>query len=164
MVRILTLLEEKDWSYEAVPMKECCDILEELEPRCVSKQGSLMVKIQADRPAQANISWTYPGDPGAARTIGEGSSDSLISDENLPKNPVDPTSCPDCSAAPRVYLNAPPPTRGGFTAQLTIMGSSFEAFSIELLEWGRTFSDLESKKIICLKVTKMGCRVGHKMN
>lgn len=35
VVRILTLLEEKDWSYEAVPMKECCDILEELEPRCV---------------------------------------------------------------------------------------------------------------------------------
>ncbi|KAL9980866.1 hypothetical protein ACROYT_G009505 [Oculina patagonica] len=33
VVRILTLLEEKDWSYEAVPMKECCDILEELEPR-----------------------------------------------------------------------------------------------------------------------------------
>lgn len=30
---ILTLLEEKDWSYEAVPVKECCDILEELEPR-----------------------------------------------------------------------------------------------------------------------------------
>jgi len=33
VVRILTLLEEMDWSYEAVPMKECCDILEELEPR-----------------------------------------------------------------------------------------------------------------------------------
>ena len=56
VVRILTLLEEKDWSYEAVPMKECCDILEELEPRCVSKQGSLMLKIQDDRRAQANIS------------------------------------------------------------------------------------------------------------
>lgn len=34
VVRILTLLEEMDWNYEAVPMKECCDILEELEPRC----------------------------------------------------------------------------------------------------------------------------------
>jgi len=33
VVRILTLLEEMDWNYEAVPMKECCDILEELEPR-----------------------------------------------------------------------------------------------------------------------------------
>lgn len=33
VVRILTLLEEMDWSYEAVPLKECCDILEELEPR-----------------------------------------------------------------------------------------------------------------------------------
>ncbi|KAJ7373842.1 Sister chromatid cohesion protein DCC1 [Desmophyllum pertusum] len=33
VVGILTLLEEKDWSYEAVPMIECCDILEELEPR-----------------------------------------------------------------------------------------------------------------------------------
>ena len=33
---ILTLLEEKDWSYEAVPVKECCDILEELEPRYCS--------------------------------------------------------------------------------------------------------------------------------
>lgn len=44
VVRILTLLEEKDWSYEAVPMKECCDILEELEPRCVRKQYNMMVK------------------------------------------------------------------------------------------------------------------------
>lgn len=45
MVRILTLLEEKDWSYELVPMKECCDILEELEPRCVTeKQCNVMVK------------------------------------------------------------------------------------------------------------------------
>lgn len=33
VVRILSLLEEKDWSYEAIPAKECCDILEELEPR-----------------------------------------------------------------------------------------------------------------------------------
>lgn len=33
VVNILTLLEEKDWSYEAIPAKECCDILEELEPR-----------------------------------------------------------------------------------------------------------------------------------
>ena len=38
VVRILTLLEEMDWSYKAVPMKECCDILEELEPRFVRKQ------------------------------------------------------------------------------------------------------------------------------
>ena len=38
VVRILTLLEEMDWSYEAVPMKECCDILEELEPRCVTEK------------------------------------------------------------------------------------------------------------------------------
>ncbi|XP_022802087.1 sister chromatid cohesion protein DCC1-like [Stylophora pistillata] len=35
VVRILTLLEEMDWSYKAVPMKECCDILEELEPRII---------------------------------------------------------------------------------------------------------------------------------
>lgn len=33
VIGILTLLEEKDWSYEAVPVKECCDILQELEPR-----------------------------------------------------------------------------------------------------------------------------------
>ena len=33
VIRILTLLEEKDWSYQAVPLGECCDILEELEPR-----------------------------------------------------------------------------------------------------------------------------------
>ena len=38
VVRILTLLEEMDWSYEAVPVKECCDILEELEPRCVTEK------------------------------------------------------------------------------------------------------------------------------
>jgi len=38
VVRILTLLEEMDWSYEAVPMKECCDILEELEPRFVTEK------------------------------------------------------------------------------------------------------------------------------
>lgn len=38
VVRILTLLEEMDWNYEAVPMKECCDILEELEPRCVAEK------------------------------------------------------------------------------------------------------------------------------
>ena len=29
-----------------------------------------------------------------------------------------------------------------FTTQLTIMWSPFQAFSIELLEWGRTFSGL----------------------
>ena len=29
-----------------------------------------------------------------------------------------------------------------FTTRLTIMGSPFQAFSIELLEWGRTFSGL----------------------
>lgn len=46
MVRILTLLEEKDWSYEAVPMKGCCDILEELEPRCVRKQRSMIAKYR----------------------------------------------------------------------------------------------------------------------
>lgn len=39
VVRILTLLEEMDWSYEAVPVKECCDILEELEPRCVTEKA-----------------------------------------------------------------------------------------------------------------------------
>ena len=38
VVRILTLLEEMDWSYVAVPLKECCDILEELEPRFDIKQ------------------------------------------------------------------------------------------------------------------------------
>ncbi|XP_029199227.2 sister chromatid cohesion protein DCC1-like [Acropora millepora] len=35
VIGILTLLEEKDWSYEAVPVKECCDILQELEPRII---------------------------------------------------------------------------------------------------------------------------------
>ena len=29
-----------------------------------------------------------------------------------------------------------------FTTRLTIMGSPFQAFSIEILEWGRTFSGL----------------------
>ena len=29
-----------------------------------------------------------------------------------------------------------------FTTRLTIMGSPFQAFSIELLEWGRTFTGL----------------------
>ena len=33
MVRILTLLEEKGWSYDCVPGDECCEILSELEPR-----------------------------------------------------------------------------------------------------------------------------------
>ena len=45
-----------------------------------------------------------------------------------------------------------------------IMGSPFQAFSIELLEWGRTFRDFESKKIICPKVTKMGFIIGHKID
>ncbi|KAK2562299.1 Sister chromatid cohesion protein DCC1 [Acropora cervicornis] len=35
VIGILTLLEEKDWSYEAVPVRECCDILQELEPRII---------------------------------------------------------------------------------------------------------------------------------
>lgn len=39
VVSILTLLEEKDWSYDAVPAKECCDVLEELEPRFVRLQS-----------------------------------------------------------------------------------------------------------------------------
>jgi len=53
VVRILTLLEEMDWSYEAVPMMECCDILEELEPRCVTVKtvqcdGRMHMSIQAN--------------------------------------------------------------------------------------------------------------------
>lgn len=42
VVRILSLLEEKDWSYEAIPAKECCDILEELEPRYKRQQSILL--------------------------------------------------------------------------------------------------------------------------
>ena len=49
-----------------------------------------------------------------------------------------------------------------FTTRLTIMASSFQAFSIELLEWG--FRDFESKKIICPKVTKIGPITGHKVD
>ena len=49
-----------------------------------------------------------------------------------------------------------------FITQLTIMGSFFEAFSIELLEWGPLFQEFESKEIICPIVTKMrftnGCK------
>ena len=46
----------------------------------------------------------------------------------------------------------------------TLMGSSFQAFAIELLEWGHMFSGLESMKVICLKVTKMGFIIGHKID
>ena len=51
-----------------------------------------------------------------------------------------------------------------FTTQLTIMGSSFQVFSIELLEWGRNFWGLESKKIICPKVTKIGSLISYKID
>ena len=51
-----------------------------------------------------------------------------------------------------------------FTTRLTIMGSPFQAFSIELLEWCALFRDFESKKIICLKVTKIGFIIGHKID
>ena len=33
---ILTLLDEKMWSYKSVPLGECCMLLEELYPRYVS--------------------------------------------------------------------------------------------------------------------------------
>ena len=48
------------------------------------------------------------------------------------------------------------------TTRLNITGLSFQAFSIELLQWGLTFSGLEIKKNICLKVTKMGSIIGNK--
>ena len=32
---VLNLVEEQDWSYSHVPLGETCDVLEELEPRCV---------------------------------------------------------------------------------------------------------------------------------
>ncbi|CAB4032442.1 Sister chromatid cohesion DCC1, partial [Paramuricea clavata] len=35
VVAILNLMEENSWSYDRVPMKETCDVLEELEPRFV---------------------------------------------------------------------------------------------------------------------------------
>ncbi|XP_028417058.1 sister chromatid cohesion protein DCC1-like [Dendronephthya gigantea] len=35
VVAILNLLDENSWSYDRVPMKETCDVLEELEPRFV---------------------------------------------------------------------------------------------------------------------------------
>ena len=54
VVRILTLLEEMDWSCEAVPVKECCDILEELEPRCVSEK-TVRCGGQIDKSIQANL-------------------------------------------------------------------------------------------------------------
>ena len=54
VVRILTLLEEMDWSYEAVPMKECCDILEELEPRCDTEK-TVQCDNQMCKSIQANI-------------------------------------------------------------------------------------------------------------
>ena len=33
VVAILNLLDGNSWSYDRVPMKETCDLLEELEPR-----------------------------------------------------------------------------------------------------------------------------------
>ena len=54
VVRILTLLEEMDWSYEAVPVKECCDILEELEPRCVTEK-TVQCDGQIDKSIQVNL-------------------------------------------------------------------------------------------------------------
>ena len=42
-----------------------------------------------------------------------------------------------------------------FTTQLTIMGSPFQAFSIELLEWVALFRDFG---------TKMGFIIGHKID
>ena len=33
VVAILNLLDENSWSYDRVPIKETCDVLEELEPR-----------------------------------------------------------------------------------------------------------------------------------
>ena len=38
VVRILSLLEEKGWSYNCVPGNECCEILSELEPRYYPQQ------------------------------------------------------------------------------------------------------------------------------
>ncbi|KXJ21192.1 Sister chromatid cohesion protein DCC1 [Exaiptasia diaphana] len=44
VISILTLLEEKDWSWRNIPSEECCDVLEELEPReiiehCLNRYG-----------------------------------------------------------------------------------------------------------------------------
>ena len=51
-----------------------------------------------------------------------------------------------------------------FTTGLTIMGSPFQAFSIELLEWVALFRDFEDNKIIFPKVTKMGSIIGHRID
>ena len=44
-----------------------------------------------------------------------------------------------------------------------MMGSPFQEFPIDLLEWGRTFWDFKIRKIICPKVNKMGSLIGHKI-
>lgn len=42
---IMTLLEEKDWSWQSVPVQDCCDMLAELEPsfiiqHCLDMHGT----------------------------------------------------------------------------------------------------------------------------